>query len=151
MWILVIGKKPLEWRKLITFGKPPCPRYLCSMNYFEKGNFIVVHGGKTKINEEKFALNDTYLFELFRYEWIKVDYGEKEGIVKPRCSHCSVICENKLFIFGGINDGTFNGSKFFVINLDINKGKINILNQEIKWNNKISIKIRAGRKQSLWQ
>ena len=25
-----------------------------------------------------------------------------------------------------INDGTFNGSKFFVINLDINKGKINL-------------------------
>ena len=31
----------------------------------------------------------------------------------------------------------------------LNKGKINILNEEIKWNNKISIKIRAGRKQSL--
>ena len=132
MWILVIGKKPLEWRKLITFGKPPCPRYLCSMNYFEKGNFIVVHGGKTKINEEKFALNDTYLFELFRYEWIKVDYGEKEGMVKPRCSHCSVICSNKLFIFGGINDETFNGSSFFIINLDINKAKDNLLNNKTK-------------------
>ena len=50
MWLLKVGKKPLEWEKVLTFGQPPCPRYLCSMNFFEKGNFIVVHGGKTKIN-----------------------------------------------------------------------------------------------------
>ena len=123
IWLLKIGEKPLEWIKLFTVGKPPCPRYLCSMNFFERGNFIVVHGGKTIINEQKFALNDTYLFELYRYEWIRVDYGEKEKIVRPRCSHCSVICRNKLYIFGGINDESFNGSDFFIINLDVNKAK----------------------------
>ena len=127
MWLLKVGKKPLEWVKLVTYGKPPCPRYLCSMNFFENVNFIIIHGGKTKINDQKFALNDTYLFELYRYEWLKVDYGEKEKIVKPRCSHCSVICRNKLYIFGGINDETFNGSSFFIINLDINKGKENLI------------------------
>ena len=126
MWLLKIGKKPLEWMKVFTVGAPPCPRYLCSMNFYEKGNFIIIHGGKTKITEESFALSDTYLFDLYRYHWLRVDYGDKDNIVKKRCSHCSVICENKLFIFGGINDGTFNGSKFFVINLDINKGKINL-------------------------
>ena len=127
MWLLKIGKKPLEWEKVLTFGAPPCPRYLCSMNFFEKGNFIIIHGGKTKINEESFALNDTYLFDLYRYHWLKVDYGDKENLVKKRCSHCSIICENKLFIFGGINDGAFNGSKFFVINLDVNKAKAQMM------------------------
>ena len=127
MWLLKIGKKPLEWIKVSSFGKSPCPRYLCSMNFFEKGNFIIIHGGKTKINGDKFALNDTYLFELYRYEWIRVDYGEKEKIVRPRCSHCSVICRNKLFIFGGINEQTFNGSSFFIINLDINKAKEDLI------------------------
>ena len=125
MWLLKIGKKPLEWEKVITHGEPPCPRYLCSMNFFEKGNFIIIHGGKTKINEESFALTDTYLFELYRYQWLRVDYGDKKNIVKKRCSHCSVICEDKLFIFGGINDGNFNGSKFFIINLDVEKAKTN--------------------------
>ena len=104
MWLLKIGKKPLEWEKVLTFGQPPCPRYLCSMNFFEKGNFIVVHGGKTKISTESFALKDTYLFELYRYQWLRVDYGDKEYIVKKRCSHSSVVCDDKLFIFGGIND-----------------------------------------------
>ena len=127
MWILKIGKKPLEWEKIFTYGKPPCPRYLCSMNFFEKGNFIVIHGGKAKINNGKFALNDTYLFELYRYEWIRVDYGEKESIVKGRFSHCSVICRNKLFIFGGINDEFYNGSNFFIINLDVNKAKDSLI------------------------
>ena len=127
MWLLKIGKKPLEWEKVLTFGAPPCPRYLCSMNFFEKGNFIIIHGGKTKINEESFALNDTYLFDLYRYHWLKVDYGDKENLVKKRCSHCSIICENKLFIFGGINDGAFNGSKFFVIDLDTNKARDSIV------------------------
>ena len=127
LWLLKIGKKPLEWEKVLTIGNPPCPRYLCSMNFFEKGNFIVIHGGKTKINEESFALNDTYLFELYRYQWLKVEYGDKENFVKKRCSHCSIICENKLFIFGGINDGAFNGSKFFVIDLDTNKARDSIV------------------------
>ena len=127
MWLLKIGKKPLEWERVLTFGSPPSPRYLCSMNFFEKGNFIIIHGGKTKISSESFALKDTYLFELYRYQWLRVDYGDKDYIVKKRCSHCSTICDNKLFIFGGINDGVFNGSKFFVINLDVNKAKMSLL------------------------
>ena len=142
MWLLKIGKRPLEWIKLFTHGKQPYPRYLCSMNFFEKGNFIVIHGGKTIINDEKFALNDTYLFELYRYEWIRVDYGEKEKIVRPRCSHCSVICRNKLFIFGGINDKSFNGSKFFIINLDVNKAKERLILKENKIiNDTVELKI----------
>ena len=135
MWLLRIGQKPLEWIKVNTFGKPPCPRYLCSMNFFEKGNFIIIHGGKTKINDKKFALKDTYLFELYRYQWIKVDYGEKAKIVKPRCSHCSVICKNKLFILGGINEKSFNGGNFFIINLDINKARQNLSNKNQNKNN----------------
>ena len=127
MWLLRIGKKPLEWEKVLTLGNPPCPRYLCSMNFYEKGNYIIIHGGKTTMEQENLSLNDTYLFELYRYQWIRVDYGENELIVKKRCSHCSIISDDKLFIFGGINDGVFNGSKFFVINLDTNKSKNKIL------------------------
>ena len=127
MWLLRIGKKALEWVKLFILGKSPCPRYSCSMNFFEKGNYIIIHGGKTIKNEENVALNDTYLFELYRYEWIRVDYGEKEKNVRPRFSHNSVICGNKLFIFGGINDETYVGGSFFIINLDINKAKESLI------------------------
>ena len=38
-----------------------------------------------------------------------------------------MISDDKLYIFGGINDGVFNGSKFFVINLDTNRTKNKML------------------------
>ncbi len=117
LWLLKIGRKPLEWIELLTKGKPPCPRYLCSMNYYEDGNYIIIHGGKTKSLRSENILRDTYLFELYRYEWIKVNYGYFEEYVKPRFSHSGVIYQGKLIIFGGVNEQGFNGSNFFLIKL----------------------------------
>ena len=118
LWLLKIGRKPLEWTEIKAKGKPPCPRYLCSMNYYEKGNFIIIHGGKTKSLRNENILKDTYLFELFRFEWIRVKYGCFKSLVRPRFSHAAVIYKDKLIIFGGVNDQGFNGSNFFLIKLE---------------------------------
>ena len=118
LWLLKIGRKPLEWTEIKAKGKPPCPRYLCSMNYYEKGNFIIIHGGKTKSLRNENILKDTYLFELFRFEWIRVKYGCFELLVRPRFSHAAVIYKDKLIIFGGVNEQGFNGSNFFLIKLE---------------------------------
>ena len=117
LWLLKIGRRPLEWTEIKAKGKPPCPRYLCSMNYYEKGNFIIIHGGKTKSLRNENILKDTYLFELFRFEWIRVKYGCFESLVRPRFSHAAVIYKEKLIIFGGVNEQGFNGSNFFLIKL----------------------------------
>ena len=117
LWLLKIGRKPLEWTEIKAKGKPPCPRYLCSMNYYENGNFIIIHGGKTKSLRNENILKDTYLFELFRFEWIRVKYGCFESLVRPRFSHAAVIYKDKLIIFGGVNEQGFNGSNFFLIKL----------------------------------
>ena len=118
LWILKIGRKPLEWSEIKTKGKPPCPRYLCSMNYYEHGNYIIIHGGKTKSLRNEKILKDTYLFELFKFEWIKVNYGCFESMVKPRFSHSGIIYDKKLIIFGGVNEQGYNGSNFFLIKLE---------------------------------
>ena len=118
LWLLKIGRRPLEWTEIKANGKPPCPRYLCSMNYYEKGNFIIIHGGKTKSLRNENILKDTYLFELFRFEWIRVKYGCFESLVRPRFSHAAVIYKEKLIIFGGVNEKGFNGSNFFLIKLE---------------------------------
>ena len=118
LWLLKIGRKPLEWTEIKAKGKPPCPRYLCSMNYYEQGNFIIIHGGKTKSLNFENILKDTYLFELFRFEWIRVKYGCFESLVKPRFSHAAVIYKEKLIIFGGVNEQGYNGSNFFLIKLE---------------------------------
>lgn len=118
LWVLKIGRKPLEWSEIKAKGKPPCPRYLCSMNYYEQGNFIIIHGGKTKSLRNENILKDTYLFELFKFEWIKVNYGCLEPFIKPRFSHAGIIYHKKLIIFGGVNEQGFNGSNFFLIKLE---------------------------------
>ena len=123
LWLLKIGKKPVEWVQIDTKGKSPSPRYLCSMNFCEVGNYLIIHGGTTKNSNGTFVLNDTFLLELFRLEWLKVKYGDNENIVKARNSHCGVICHRKLFIFGGLNDSNYNGSNFLLINLDPSKAK----------------------------
>ena len=88
------------------------------MNYYEKGNFIIIHGGKTKTMNSEVILKDTYLFELFRMEWIKVEHGCFDNIIKPRFSHAGVIHNKKLIIFGGVNEQGFSGSNFFLIKLE---------------------------------
>ena len=118
MWLLKIGKKYLEWVEIIPKGKPPCPRYLFSMNFYEKGNYLIIHGGKTKSLKTEQILKDTYLFELYRFEWIKVLHGCFDNIVKPRFSHAGIIHNKRLIIFGGVNEQGFNGSNFFLIKLE---------------------------------
>ena len=93
LWILKIGKKPLEWYKPETTGKSPCPRYCHSMNYYEEGNYLIVHGGRNDFTNDSFALNDTYLLELSRFEWIEVKlyFDTLRSKVYSRCGHSSII------------------------------------------------------------
>ena len=138
MWLLRIGKKYLDWMEIATLGKPPCPRYLFSMNFYEQENFIIIHGGKTKSLKSEQILNDTYLLDLMRFQWIKVLHGSFDQIVKPRCSHAGIIYNKRLIIFGGVNEQGFSGSNFFLIKLNTE------LNEDIFFKNK-----NAGNKRLL--
>ena len=138
MWLLRIGKKYLDWIEIATLGKPPCPRYLFSMNFYEQENFIIIHGGKTKSLKSEQILNDTYLLDLMRFQWIKVLHGSFDQIVKPRCSHSGIIYNKRLIIFGGVNEQGFSGSNFFLIKLNTE------LNEDIFFKNK-----NAGNKRLL--
>ena len=79
---------------------------------------------------ENYALNDTFIFDLdlFEYKKINVLNDDKNFVVFNRCCHSSVIFNNKLFIFGGLNNENYVGSSFFIINLEYvnNESKKNI-------------------------
>ncbi|MCQ2818317.1 MAG: hypothetical protein MJ252_13705, partial [archaeon] len=64
MVVIRIGRKPLEWVYLNTVGDRPSCRYSSSINYYEAGNMVVVHGGRNDNTSENYALNDTYLLNL---------------------------------------------------------------------------------------
>ena len=69
---------------------------------------------------ESCALNDTYIFDLENFDWIKIIlYSQLPGFkVLNRCGHQSVIYGNKLIIVGGMNNNNYLGSTLFIINLD---------------------------------
>ena len=120
LWILVTGKKTLEWVQPQTKGKTPTPRYFHSMSFYEKGNFLIIHGGRNDLMSESSALNDTYIFDLENFDWLKVElYSEIRGFkVLNRCGHQSVIYSNKLIIVGGMNNNNYLGSSLLIVNLD---------------------------------
>jgi hypothetical protein len=120
LWILITGKKKLEWMQPQTKGKPPTPRYFHSMSFYEKGNFLIIHGGRNDLMSESSALNDTYIFDLENFDWLKVElYSEIRGFkVLNRCGHQSVIYSNKLIIVGGMNNNNYLGSSLLIVNLD---------------------------------
>ena len=121
LYVLIIGKKPCVWKRFDkVVGDKPTPRYFHSMNYYEPGNFLIIHGGRNDNFSDSFALNDTYIFDLEFFEWHRVIlYSYIEGfMVVPRCAHKSVIHGNKLIIFGGMNNQSYIGSCLFMINLN---------------------------------
>lgn len=93
LWILRIGKKPLEWIKPISRGNPPLPRYSFTMNYYEDGNFLIVHGGRNDISSDSFALNDTHIFDLHKLEWTEINLTNDNPnfTVFNRCGHSAII------------------------------------------------------------
>ena len=120
LYILILGKSYFEWKKIKTIGKKPLPRCFHSMNYYQKENFIIIHGGRNDIKSESFALNDTFILTLNKMMWIEIKlYNEKSNFnIISRCGHCSCIYDDKLIIFGGMNSNNYIGSSLFVINLN---------------------------------
>ena len=97
LWILTIGNKPLEWIKPELAGTPPEPRYLHTMNFFEEGNYLIIHGGRNDQNNAEFAYKDFFILELSKLEWIQVKIKPAwSGIltVHNRCGHSAIIYGN---------------------------------------------------------
>ena len=120
LWILTIGQKLLEWNLAETKGTPPRPRYNHSMSFYERGNFLIIHGGRNDLMSDTIAFDDTFVLDLEFFEWFKVElYSQFDKFkVLSRCGHQSSIYGNKLIIFGGMNNNNYIGSTLFIVNLD---------------------------------
>ena len=89
----------MEWLKPNIRGIPPLPRYSHSFDFYEQGNFVVLHGGRNDFKSESFALSDTHILDLFKMEWSEIKvYSELDDFkVFNRCGHSSVVFSNKFF------------------------------------------------------
>ena len=122
LWILIVGQKPFTWMKANTSGKLPSPRYFHSMNYYEKSNYIIVHGGRNDDLSSTSALDDTYILSLENLMWTRVELCSNVDNFKviSRYGHQSIIFLNQLIIFGGMNNNNYIGSSLFIIDLEYN-------------------------------
>ncbi len=117
IYLVKVGRRPLEIQKLDTSGKPPAPRYFHTSNFYEPGNYMIIYGGRNDAHED-FAFSDIFILELNKLEWIEVSvYSDDKIFVYPRCGHSSVIFSNKLIVFGGMNNNTYIGSSLFFVEL----------------------------------
>ena len=100
-----------------TKGIEPSARHSTSTSYYEQRNNTVVHWGRNDNCSDNFALNDTYILELYSLSWLRVSYCfemERMKILR-RCSHESIIYGHLLIRFGGKNGDNYIGSEFCVI------------------------------------
>ena len=90
------------------------------MNYYDKGNILIIHGGRNDTVSETSALSDTFVFDLENFEWMQVTlYSQLPKFkVLSRCGHQSAIYGNKMIILGGMNNNNYVGSSLFIVNLD---------------------------------
>ena len=120
LYVIKVGTKPVEIVVIKANGVPPSPRYDSSLNFYEKGNMLIVHGGRTNKGEFKNGLNDTFIFDLHSLTWTQVEYFNDKYIVPPRYFHQSVVFAGELYIFGGMNGNNYIGSELEVIDLNSN-------------------------------
>ena len=118
LYIIKRGK-PLQMFKQVCQGLPPSPRCQCSMNFFEKLNVIIIHGGRNEYDINGPFFNDFYFLDVERLIWIKLESNDGIIPIYPRGAHSSCIVENELIIFGGFNDKYFLKSDLVVCDLDI--------------------------------
>ena len=87
------------------------------MNFFEKLNVLIIHGGRNEYEPTGPFFNDFFFLDVERMLWIRLDYNDID--VSPRGGHSAGIIDNDLVIFGGFNDKHFLKSDLMVCNLDI--------------------------------
>jgi hypothetical protein len=90
------------------------------MSFYERGNFLIIHGGRNDLMSETMAFDDTFVLDLEFFEWFHVElYSQFDKFkVLSRCGHQSIIYGNKLIILGGMNNNNYIGSSLFIVNLD---------------------------------
>ena len=95
-------------------------------------------------------MDDTFILELVNLNWIKIKlYSNNDNFkVISRFGHNSSIFDNKLIIFGGMNNNNYIGSSLFIVNLDFNfSPKIMDAAEQLMINNSKNSKIDEIKKQ----
>ncbi|KAM3135919.1 Leucine-zipper-like transcriptional regulator 1 [Paramecium bursaria] len=102
LYLLSTQTYPPLFQEIQTQGKQPDARRCCSLNYDDNISAIIMFGG----TNDEIIFGDLYLNFLRNYTWSQVKLS---GYLNYSCrfDHCSIYSEDKLIIFGGLNETGF--------------------------------------------
>lgn len=128
LMFLPIGKDVHhKWRELRTTGKKPEGRFHHAMYFYEKGNYLIVLGGRRiadpappLIQNSEFV-NSIWLLRVDSLEWHYVNCKQNE--FPQLYNYSSSLSEDKIIIFGGMNNKYMYSSCLYSIDLEARRSK----------------------------
>ena len=115
VYCLEVENKDFSWKLMDVKGVKPIKRKFSTLQYFEKGNVVILFGGLA--NEETSVLNDMWTLDLKELNWISVKLGVKPQPVKSVYFHASCFYEDKMLIIGGMEEKGNFGIDLFAVDL----------------------------------
>jgi len=119
LYILRLGRKPIEWIKPEIKGKKPPPRYAHSADYIAEKGILIVFGGRNDRGSETtgtLCMNDIWILSIETLEW--TEWKNPELIdPQPRYSHATAICGKSIIIFGGLGESSYCSSNLYEISM----------------------------------
>lgn len=118
LWVLKVGKRPLEWFRPTTFGQGPSPRFLHSSLYNSNLNILLIFGGRVDLDNTSAytCFNDVFILDLQSMLWLNVTvFGE---VPMGRSGHTSEGSGSKVFIFGGVTNTCYCSGDMWMLELD---------------------------------
>ena len=154
LYILKIGRNPLEWVKAETKGRSPPPRYSHSSSFFSERSVLVIFGGRNDAAFEasgSICMNDIWILAADKMEWIEWDISQSVAEVpESRYAHASAILGRSIVIFGGLNDENYCNTSIFEIKMGEKEDKQALPDNNDKKNNKLrKISISQKKKSSM--
>ena len=124
MMLFPIGKGAKHrWRELETKGAAPEGRFHHGMNYYERGNYVIIYGGRRIANPEPSLMktatkpsefvDQVALLRVDSLEWFEVRYKQSNKMINsfPQLYNFSAaLIDDQIVVFGGMK-GAYKQSK----------------------------------------
>lgn len=118
LYIIQVGKRPLEWTTPIIAGQPPSPRFLHTMIYNSLLKVLIIFGGRVDLAKTTVytCFNDVFLLDLQNLQWLRVNvFGE---IPIGRSGHTAETTDCRMYVFGGVTNSCYCSGDIWVLEMD---------------------------------
>lgn len=118
LWRYRIFNQPWLLEDIDPNGKGPCARFGHGLCYLTSLHALVVFGGQ---DERGHTFGDLFLFSLHLGNWIEVKFGSRYKPQPRSMFGCATISEgrsSKMYVLGGINNGTYVGGVVECLDFD---------------------------------